>query len=59
MLRSCFRLRLTTDTSPIIAKANDAKDCGVPAVVNFVRTLMIDIQAVRNAVIERWSNGAD
>jgi transposase len=27
------------------------------AVVNFARTLMIDIQAVRNAVIERWNNG--
>ena len=25
--------------------------------VNFAKTLMIDIQAVRNAVIERWSNG--
>ena len=25
--------------------------------VNFARTLMIDIQAVRNAVMERWSNG--
>jgi transposase len=30
---------------------NDAKDCGIPAVVNFARTLMIDIKAVRNAVI--------
>jgi transposase len=36
---------------------DDAKDCGIPAVVNFARILMIDIQAVRNAVIERWSNG--
>ena len=36
---------------------NDAKECGIPAVVNFAKTLMIDIQAVRNAVIERWSNG--
>ena len=36
---------------------DDAKDCGIPAVVNFAKTLMIDIQAVRNAVIERWSNG--
>ena len=25
--------------------------------VNFARTLMVDIQAVRNAVIEPWSNG--
>lgn len=36
---------------------DDAKDCGIPAVMNFARTPMIDIQAVRNAVIERWSNG--
>jgi hypothetical protein len=36
---------------------DDAKECGIPAVVNFAKTLMIDIQAVRNAVIERWSNG--
>ena len=36
---------------------DDAKDCGIPSIVNFARTLTIDIQAVRNAVIERWSNG--
>ena len=35
----------------------DAKGCGIPAVMNFARTLMVDIQAVRNAVIEPWSNG--
>ena len=35
---------------------DDAKECGIPAVVNFAKTLMIDIQAVRNAVIECWSN---
>jgi transposase len=36
---------------------DDAKGCGIPAVVNFARTLMVDIQAVRNAVTETWSNG--
>jgi Transposase/Putative ATPase subunit of terminase (gpP-like) len=36
---------------------DDAEDCGIPPVVNFARTLMIDIRAVRNAVAERWSNG--
>jgi hypothetical protein len=36
---------------------DDAKGCGVPAVVNFARTLMTDILAIRNAVIEPWSNG--
>lgn len=30
--------------------------CGIPAVVNFARTLIVDIQAVRNAVIVPWSN---
>jgi hypothetical protein len=35
----------------------DAKGCGIPAVMNFARALMVDIQAVRNAVIEPWSNG--
>ena len=35
----------------------DAKGCGIPAVMNFARTLMVDIQAVRNAMIEPWSNG--
>ena len=32
---------------------DDANKCGIPAVVNFAKTLMIDIQAVRNAVIGR------
>jgi hypothetical protein len=33
----------------------DAKGRGVPAVMNFARTLMVDIQVVRNAVIKPWS----
>jgi len=36
---------------------DDAKACGIPAIVNFARTLMIDLQAVRNVVVEPWSNG--
>ncbi len=36
---------------------DDAQDCSISAVVNFARALTIDIQEVRNAVIERWSNG--
>jgi Transposase/Putative ATPase subunit of terminase (gpP-like) len=36
---------------------DDAKDCGIPAVANFARSLMIDILAVRTAVIEHWRNG--
>jgi hypothetical protein len=35
----------------------NAKECGITAVAAFARTLMIDILAVRNAVIEPWSNG--
>jgi transposase len=35
----------------------DAKGFGIPAMMNFARTLMVDIQAIRNAVIEPWSNG--
>ena len=35
----------------------DAKTCSISAVVNFAGTLMMDIQAVRNAVIEPLSNG--
>ena len=35
----------------------DAKACGISAVANFARTLMVDIHAVRNAVVEPWSNG--
>jgi transposase len=35
----------------------DAEDCGIPAIVSFARSLMFDIQAIRNAVIEPWSNG--
>lgn len=35
----------------------DAKKRSIPAIVNFVRALMHDIQGVRNAVIESWSNG--
>jgi len=36
---------------------HDAEGCGIPVVVNFARTPMVDILAVRNAVIEPWSNG--
>jgi hypothetical protein len=43
--------------SPRVDALADATECRIPAVVNFAKTLMSDIQAVRNAVIERWSNG--
>ena len=36
---------------------DNARGCGIPAIANFAKTLMVDIQAVRNAVIETWSNG--
>jgi len=50
LLRGCDETKLEPWLS-------DAKRCGIPAVVNFARRLMVDIQAVRNAVIEPWSNG--
>jgi len=36
---------------------DDARGCGIPAIVNFARTLRVDILAVRNAVTESWRNG--
>ena len=35
----------------------DARNCGIPSIIHFARTLMHDIDAVRNAVTEPWSNG--
>ena len=52
--QSLLRYRDETKLEPWLTAA---KGCGIPAVVNFARTLMVDIQAVRNAVIEPWSNG--
>jgi transposase len=36
---------------------NDAQQCVLHAMQRFVRTLRQDIDAVRNALTERWSNG--
>ena len=36
---------------------DDARECGIYGMRRFVRTLRQDIEAVRNAVLERWSNG--
>jgi transposase len=36
---------------------NDAGKCGIYGMRRFVRTLGQDIEAVRNAVLEPWSNG--
>jgi transposase len=36
---------------------NEAHQSGIYAVQRFVRTLRRDIDAVRNALTERWSNG--
>ena len=35
----------------------DAQDCGIYAMQRFVRTLRSDLDAVRNAVTEPWSDG--
>lgn len=36
---------------------NDARTCGNYGMRRFARTLRQDIEAVRNAVLEPWSNG--
>jgi Transposase len=36
---------------------NDARKCGICGMRRFARTLRQDIEAVRNAVLESWSNG--
>ncbi len=36
---------------------NDAGKCGIYGMRRFVRTLRQDIEAIRNAVLEPWSNG--
>jgi len=43
--------------APLGASAGLGRRLPNPAVVNSVRTLIVDIQAARNAVIEPWSNG--
>lgn len=45
------------DESRLDRWIDDAKDCMTPAIINFAKALVFDIQAVRNAVIEPWSNG--
>jgi len=54
LFQSLLRYRDETELDQWL---DDAKACGIPAIVNFARTLMIDIQAARNAVVEPWSNG--
>jgi len=36
---------------------NDARTCGIYGMRRFARILRQDIEAVRNAVLEPWSNG--
>jgi transposase len=36
---------------------SDARTCGIYGMRRFARTLRQDIEAVRNAVLEHWSNG--
>ena len=36
---------------------HDARHCGLHAMRSFVRKLRQDIDAVRNAILEPWSNG--
>jgi transposase len=36
---------------------NEADRCGLPAIQRFARAVNHDLEAVRHAVTERWSNG--
>ena len=36
---------------------NDARKCGIYGMRRFAKTLRQDIEAVRNAVLESWTNG--
>ena len=45
------------DVGKLEAWIVDAQRCGIPAIIHFARTLTHDIDAVRNAVAEPWSNG--
>jgi hypothetical protein len=36
---------------------DDARRSGIPSIQQFSRTLSRDLDAVRNAVTEKWSNG--
>ena len=45
------------DVGKLYGWINEARTCGIPSIIHFARTLMHDIDAVRNAVLESWSNG--
>jgi hypothetical protein len=45
------------DVSPFAAWLQDADRCGIYGMRRFVRTLLQDLDAVRNAITEPWSNG--
>lgn len=45
------------DIQRLDIRLNDAQRFGIYAVQRFVRTLRRDIDAVGNALTERWSNG--
>jgi transposase len=45
------------DIRPFAAWLQDADRCGVYGMRRFVRTLRQDLDAVRNAITEPWSNG--
>lgn len=45
------------DVGKLYGWINDARNCDIPSIIHFARTLMHDIDAVRNAVIKPWSNG--
>jgi transposase len=46
-----------TGVAQHLNRLRDAKHCGLHAMRIFVRKLRQDIDAVRNAILEPWSNG--
>ena len=45
------------DTNKLTAWIHQARQCGIYAMQRFARTLQQDLDAVRNAMTEHWSNG--
>ena len=56
ILHKCF-MEDTRDIGKLDVWLHDARHCGLHAMRSFVRKLRQDIDAVRNAILEPWSNG--
>ena len=50
-------VNLSVDPKKLSRWIDDARRSGIPSIQQFSRTLSRDLDAVRNAVTEKWSNG--